>query len=324
MSVLTTHNLSVGFTSGKTTTTLMSGLNLNFGQGSLVALLGQNGAGKSTLLRAITRATSPVEGEILIDGKNIDAISQRALSRLIGLVSTDRVSAGALTVNELVSLGRQPHTGFLGRLDDGDRKIVADAIADVGITAKAGSYIAQLSDGERQKAMIAKALAQETPVIILDEPTAFLDVASRVEIMRLLHSLAHDRNKAVLLSSHDISQSLLLADELWLITRERRLIAGATEEVVMSGAMNSVFDSTAISFNSSLCDYEPRLATTASVRLVCDDAVLRRCVANALLRNGIAVSDDAPRAVTAASLRDFELSDGTRCGSVAALVDALK
>lgn len=252
-----THNLAVGYVHGRHVTTLLSGLNLSIGRGQLVALLGQNGAGKSTLLRALTCASRPLAGWIEVDGCNLGSISLRERSRLIGLVTTDRIQAGALTVTELVGLGRQPHTGFLGRLDDDDRAIVARAIASVGITAKAQAYVAQLSDGERQKAMIARALAQSTPIIVLDEPTAFLDAASRIETMQLLARLAHEQGKAVVLSTHDISRSLLLTDRLWLITRDRQVLTGPTRDMVHSEAMDRVFSSPHVVFNQEHCDYEP-------------------------------------------------------------------
>ena len=254
-SILATHNLAVGYRNGKNTVTLLKGLNLNLDQGKLVALLGQNGAGKSTWLRALTCDERPLDGSIEVNGRNLQEMSQKDRSRLIGLVSTERIQAGALTVTELVGLGRQPHTGFLGRLDDEDRVIVRQSMADAGIIGKADEYMASLSDGERQKAMIARALAQQTPIIILDEPTAFLDVASRIETMRLLQTLAHDRGKAVLLSSHDISQSLMLADELWLITTDRQVLTGTTRQLVASGAMEHLFTNRDIHFNPQILDY---------------------------------------------------------------------
>ena len=253
--ILTTHDLAVGYRNGKQQVTLLSGLDLVMEKGKLVALLGQNGAGKSTLLRALTCDERPLNGTIEVNGKDLLTMSQKDRSRLIGLVSTERIQAGALTVTELVGLGRQPHTGFLGRMDEDDRRIVRQAMVDAGIIGKADSYVASLSDGERQKAMIAKALAQETPIIILDEPTAFLDVASRIETMRLLQTLAHDRGKAVLLSSHDISQSLLLADELWLITTDRQVLTGTTQQLVADGAMDSLFNNRDIHFNPNILDY---------------------------------------------------------------------
>ena len=253
--ILTTHDLTVGYRNGSQQVALLSNLNLQLDMGKLVALLGQNGAGKSTLLRALTCDEHPLAGTIMVNGKPLDEMSQKERSRLLGLVSTERVQAGALTVTELVGLGRQPHTGFLGRLDDEDREVVRQSMADAGIIDKAGEYIASLSDGERQKAMIARALAQQTPIIILDEPTAFLDVASRIETMRLLQTLAHDRGKAVLLSSHDISQSLMLADVLWLITTDRQVITGTTSQLVADGAMERLFANRDIHFNPKILDY---------------------------------------------------------------------
>ena len=253
--ILTTHDLAVGYRNGKQQVTLLSGLDLVMEKGKLVALLGQNGAGKSTLLRALTCDERPLNGTIEVNGKDLLTMSQKDRSRLIGLVSTERIQAGALTVRELVGLGRQPHTGFLGRLDDEDRAIIQQAMTDSGIISKADEYMASLSDGERQKAMIARALAQQTPIIILDEPTAFLDVASRIETMRLLQTLAHERGKAVLLSSHDISQSLMLADELWLITIDREVVTGTTDQLVADGAMNRIFTNQSIHFNPNILDY---------------------------------------------------------------------
>ncbi len=253
--IFKTHDLAVGYRNGKNTVTLLSALNLTLHQGQLVALLGQNGAGKSTLLRALTSDERPLAGTIEINGKSLTGMSQKERSRLIGLVSTERIQAGALTVRELVGLGRQPHTGFLGRLDNEDHEIVRQAMTDAGIMGKADEYMASLSDGERQKAMIARALAQQTPIIILDEPTAFLDVASRIETMRLLQTLAHERGKAVLLSSHDISQSLMLADQLWLITTDRQVLTGTPNQLVADGAMDHLFNNRSIHFNPHILDY---------------------------------------------------------------------
>ncbi|MBQ2563756.1 MAG: ABC transporter ATP-binding protein [Muribaculaceae bacterium] len=324
MAILTTHDMAVGYGQGNKRTILLSDLNLRLEQGSLVALLGKNGAGKSTLLRALTCDSQPINGSVEIDGKPSDEISKRDLSRLIALVATERIMGGAFTIRELVALGRQPHTGFLGRLSRHDDEVVRQSLEAVGIAHKAEQHVAQLSDGERQKAMIAKALAQETPIIVLDEPTAFLDVASRIETMKLLHSLAREQNKAVLLSSHDISQSLLLADELWVIIQDREVVTGSTEQVVMSGAMDRVFDNSSILFNNDLCDYESKLPTTASVMLECDDSKLEHCVANALLRNGIDTSHGGDVTVKVLSVNDFKLPDGKVATSVKELVKLLR
>lgn len=317
--ILTTHNLTVGYRKGKRTTAILSGLNLSVATGTVVALLGRNGAGKSTLLRAITGAEKPIDGRVVIDGRDTAAMSSREMSRKVGLVSTERVAAGGLTVIELVALGRQPHTGFTGRLSASDRETVVKAIASVGMEHMARRYMAELSDGERQKVMIAKAIAQETPLIVLDEPTAFLDVASRIRTMQMLHTLARAQGKAVLLSSHDVQQSLLLADALWVITDDGQVVSGTTEEVVMSGAMSRTFADASIAFSASMCDYEAVLPTTRTVALDSPDPMLRRCIANALMRNGIAISPDSTVQIKAESLYRLE-ANGRKADSIADLV----
>ena len=254
-SLLSAVDLAVGFKRNATTVTLLGGLNLELREGSLVALLGMNGAGKSTLLRALTGDTQPLAGTLLYDGRDASSMSIIDRARFMGLVSTERVAAGGLTVTELVEMGRQPYTGFLGRLSRHDHQVVAHAIESVGMTHKANEYIASLSDGERQKCMIARALAQETPVIVLDEPTAFLDVASRIETMQLLSDLAHSQGKAVLLSSHDISQSIMKCDELWLITHDREVITGTPQHLIDSNALNRLFPSPSIRFNPTILDF---------------------------------------------------------------------
>ena len=222
--------LGIGYRNGKSITTVHKGLDFRLRCGELTCLLGANGAGKSTLLRTLAAAQPPLDGELTLLGKPISGYSERERSRTIGVVLTDKTQTGGLTVYELVALGRQPHTGFFGRLHHTDKEIIEHALYAVGILNKARRYMAELSDGERQKAMIAKALVQECPLILLDEPTAFLDVVSRIEIMTLLHRLAAEEKKAILLSTHDIEQALVLSDRLWLLTRSNGLECGVTED----------------------------------------------------------------------------------------------
>lgn len=323
MSYLTAHNLSIGYRHKNGATTVLKDLNLSLERGSLVALLGANGAGKSTLLRTITAVQPAISGTVELCGCDINNLSQRERSRIIGIVTTDRIMAGGLTVFELVSLGRQPHTGFLGRLSKTDKECVAKALSDAGIAHKAQCYVSQLSDGERQKAMIAKSLAQNTPIIILDEPTAFLDVANRFETMRLLHDLAHKHNKAVLLSSHDISQSLLLADKVWLIKSNHEVIAGNTEDLVLNGSLDNLFDSKSLQFNKSTSDFEAVLPHTMCVTLSCADNALSRCITNALMRNGVAVAQSAQIHITAHDPSNITIDDCT-AKSIAEMILKIK
>ncbi|MBO5250003.1 MAG: ABC transporter ATP-binding protein [Muribaculaceae bacterium] len=288
--ILSTSRLAVGYRNGNNTTNVLSNLDLSLRKGELVCLLGANGAGKSTLLRTLSGVQQPLEGSVHIDGKGLNSYSKKQISRLISIVYTDRTLAGALTVYELVSLGRHPYTGFLGRLDDEDHRIVSESIIAMGISHKAQDYVANLSDGERQKAMIARALAQEAPIIILDEPTAFLDVASRVETMQQLQSLAQEKNKAILLSSHDINQSLALASRLWLLRNDHTIIEGVTEDLVLAGKIDSLFENRQVTFNPLIGDFMANHNTIAAANLQCDDPILRQWITNALQRNGIGIA----------------------------------
>lgn len=283
-----------------------------------MALIGANGIGKSTLLRTLVGNQPPLEGEVSISGIRIGEISRKNLSLLLGIVNTERTQAGALTVREVVSLGRQPYTGFLGILSKNDKSIVEKAMQDAGILHKASSFLAELSDGERQKVMIAKALAQCTPIIILDEPTAFLDVASRMETMLLLHNLAHKQNKAVLLSSHDLSQSMMLADELWVVTNDQKIISGNTEDVVLSGAMDSIFASSIISFDLLQGDFCINLDSQYDIKLNCNDKILKKWIGNALKRNGYGISNDEACKNEITAISPNEITVSTAQGSIKA------
>lgn len=318
MSVLRAKDLTVGYRKGNSTSPVISGLNLSLSRGKLVALIGANGIGKSTLLRTLVGNQPPLEGEVSISGIRIGEISRKNLSLLLGIVNTERTQAGALTVREVVSLGRQPYTGFLGILSKNDKSIVEKAMQDAGILHKASSFLAELSDGERQKVMIAKALAQCTPIIILDEPTAFLDVASRMETMLLLHNLAHKQNKAVLLSSHDLSQSMMLADELWVVTNDRKIISGNTEDVVLSGAMDSIFASSIISFDLLQGDFCINLDSQYDIKLNCNDKILKKWIGNALKRNGYGISNDEACKNEITAISPNEITVSTAQGSIKA------
>ena len=298
MSILSAKNLTVGYRKGSDVSPVISGMSLELNEGRLVALIGANGAGKSTLLRTIVGSQPALEGFVTVAGKSIDEISRKELSLLLAIVNTERTHTGGLTVRELVALGRQPYTGFLGILGRNDKEIVETAMKDAGIFHKAECFTAELSDGERQKAMIAKALAQQTPIIVLDEPTAFLDVASRMETMMLLHRLAHEQNKAILLSSHDLSQSIMLADEMWVVAHDKSVLSGNTEDLVMSGAMQKVFSSSLVDFDLLQGDYCIEIEPARYVNLTCNDAVLVKWITNALKRNGFGVNNDTPQPIT--------------------------
>lgn len=257
--IISTQGISIGYskTKHRDKTCLYNNLSFDLYSGELVCILGANGAGKSTLLRTISNLQPPLAGTISLYDKEITTYSKKDLSKILGLVLTDKTSIGGLKVRELVELGRYPYTGFFGQLDSEDKEIVEKAMQDVCIIHKAESYVAELSDGERQKAMIAKSLAQECPIILLDEPTAFLDIESRIEIVNLLHYLAANKRKTILMSTHDIDLALLLADRLWLLSRENGLICGVTEDIVLSGKMDNFFNNKNVLFNKDLGNFLP-------------------------------------------------------------------
>lgn len=282
--VITASDLGIGYRTGKRVKMVHQHLTFQLYPGELTCLLGANGAGKSTLLRTLSASQPFLAGNLVLLGKPLSAYSEKERSRYIGMVLTDKTQAGGLTVYELVALGRQPHTGFFGRLRKRDHVVIAEALEAVGIAQKAQSYTAELSDGERQKVMIAKALVQECPLILLDEPTAFLDVVSRIEIMNLLHRLAVDQRKAILLSTHNIEQALVLADKLWLLSKENGLQCGVTEDLILRHRMDTLFGRPDIQFDYAHGVYYPAVDGRKQIVVeACDDTLLHWAV-NALNR----------------------------------------
>lgn len=214
-------NLSIGYLSGKRSTPVAENLCAETADGSLVCLVGVNGIGKSTLLRTIGGFQKPLAGSVTVGSgtktATVAAMTQTERSRMIGVVLTERPELARLTVYDIVGFGRAPFTGLLGTLSADDEAAVLQAMRLVGIENLAERYASALSDGECQKVMIAKALAQQTPVILLDEPSAFLDYPSKEELMRLLLRLAHDEGKTILVSSHDLDIVRRFSDSFWIM-----------------------------------------------------------------------------------------------------------
>lgn len=253
--LLSLENVCVGY-SGRPD--VVAGIEVNLREGEMVCLLGANGAGKSTLLRTIAGLQAPTSGRVVISGRDIAELTPRQIAAQVSLVYTERGVAGALTVEELVGLGRQPHTGFFGRLDKHDLEVVERSIADMGISALRHRRLATLSDGERQKAMIARALAQDSPVILLDEPTAFLDIASRLDTASLLRNAASLRGKGIVMSTHDVAGTLRMADSAWLITSDGKFEQGSIASLTESGAFDRLFADRGIGFNAAEMNFHMR------------------------------------------------------------------
>lgn len=230
MTAITTNRLTVGYRGHR----VVEDISLSLPCGRLVCLLGPNGAGKSTLLRTLCGFQPPIAGTVTISGSDITTMSAAEVARLVSVVLTDRPLTLSLTAREMVGMGRAPYTGFWGRLSDDDRRLVSEAMQTVGVDSLATRRMGQLSDGERQKVMIAKALAQHTPVIVLDEPTAFLDYPSKVAVMKTLARLAHDEGKTILMSTHDLELAAQLGDELIEIENKhiRKITADEVSRII--------------------------------------------------------------------------------------------
>lgn len=304
-----TIDLRIGYhLKGGKTKQIHDKLSLSLYPGAVTCLLGLNGAGKSTLLRTLCGFQPTLGGEIYLLGESLSRYSQSRFSLTVGVVLTDKTNAGGITVYELVSLGRHPYTGFFGQLKKQDHAIIRESLSAVGIEHKAENYVSELSDGERQKAMIAKALAQQCPLIILDEPTAFLDITSRIETMILLRKLAREQQKTILLSTHDLEQAIQLGDCLWLLAKDRPMVCGVPEDLILSGAFGSFFEKEGIRFDmqSGRLSAEPRIIPVE----IAGDPLLVYWVSNALLRNGyLPVSErDCPITINCLAPNLFDLS----------------
>lgn len=234
--MITLHNITLAYGDR----TLVENGSAEFAAGELTALVGRNGAGKSTLLRAVTAIEPPKSGEVLLYGTNAAAMPPEAIARTISFVGTEKVRIANLRCEDIVAIGRAPYTNWIGRMQAADRRIVADALQAVGMEAFAERSIDTLSDGECQRIMIARALAQQTPTIVLDEPSAFLDIPTRFEICRLLQRLAHDEGKCILFSTHDLDAAMPVCDSVAVIS-DRTITKLPADEIRRQGIIERLF-----------------------------------------------------------------------------------
>ena len=290
--------------------------------GELTCLLGPNGAGKSTLLKTLSGFLPPVAGTIMIEGRSLSDYRASDLGKVIGVVLTDKLSLQNMTAEELVALGRSPYTGFWGRLSTHDREVVDEAISLVGIGNLRHRMVQTLSDGERQKVMIAKALAQETPIIFLDEPTAFLDYPSKVEIMQLLQRLARERGKTVFLSTHDLELALQIADRVWLVDKTLGVRTGAPEDLALSGDLARFFSREGVRFDMKTGLFRIDSHPVRRMR-VSGTGPRRGMVTKALARNNIEVCDEASIPGVIEIAGDIYIYGGSKTMSIADLMSAV-
>lgn len=240
------NDITLSFGSRK----LIEHASAHFECGRMTALLGRNGTGKSTLLRAIASLGEVQGGAIEIGGRELSELSNADLARMVAFVNTERVSVEAMTAYDLVAVGRSPYTDWSGRLRSSDHEVIERSIRIAGVEHLADRYVDTLSDGECQRVMIAKALAQDTPAILLDEPTSYLDMPNRYELCTLLGRLAHDEGKCVLFSTHELDIALTLSDNIALVDTPQ-LLYMPTGEMIASGSIERLFDSPYIRFDAS-------------------------------------------------------------------------
>ncbi|MGN0033347.1 MAG: ABC transporter ATP-binding protein [Candidatus Limimorpha sp.] len=235
MEIIKTKSLSIGY--GKST--VVSGINIALNAGDMVALIGPNGAGKSTLFKTFSSHIQPVGGSIEIMGRDLSSYSPNERAKLLGIVLTERPDDMFLNVYDVVASGRYPYTGMFGKLNENDEKIIKESLDIIGIYKLIDRRFCTLSDGEKQKVMIAKSIAQNTPVIILDEPTAFLDYPSKIELLSILKTLTTEKGKAILFSSHDMELTLRYTDKLWIMAKGMPFMSGNCIEMAEKGIIKN-------------------------------------------------------------------------------------
>ena len=258
--------------------------------------MGPNGCVKSTLLRSLAGLQPILEGEIRINGLPLNKQSLKDKAQLIALVLTERVDVSNLTVYDLVAMGRNPYTDWLGNLSGEDKQKVETAIAQVHLDGYESRFLNELSDGERQRAMIAKALVQDTPVILLDEPTAHLDLPNRVEIMILLRTLAKQTNKAVILSTHELDLALQASDKLWLMSPQEGVVVGTPEDLILQNQIQTVFANQSFYFDGSTGNFVMNhTGAQRAVSLLSEgEGICTFWTERALLRNGYRLVAGSP------------------------------
>ncbi len=247
--VIIGSGLSLGYQKGTERKEVLSDLGFSLYSGQMTCLLGPNGVGKSTLLRAIMGRLDPWKGKLELKGKAISAYKNLELSRLLSVVLTEPLLPGNMTVGQLVALGRTPYLGWAGKLDKSDLEAVNLAMEATKIMYLKDELVGKISDGQRQKALIARALAQDCPVMILDEPTAHLDLVNRYEVMQLLRDIAHEQDKAILVVTHDLEIGLELGNIFWLLNCGTPMLAGTPEDLVLTGELNQLFPAKNIHFS---------------------------------------------------------------------------
>lgn len=297
-SVLYTEELTIGYKNKNAVHTVGHALDLTLRPGQFVCLLGPNGAGKSTLIKTLAGIQHPLQGKVFIEQKDIYTIRKSELARKLSLVLTDVIQTGNLDVYTVLTLGRYPYANWFGTLRETDKKIIIQAARTTGIEQHLGKQLDQLSDGERQKVMITRALVQDTPLVILDEPTAHLDLPGRVEVMRLLRTMARHTKKAIILSTHELDLALQAADTIWLMMPNQSLITGAPEDLIIDGTFEKAFRKNGFDFCRDTGTFRVNDPDEDKIIQLTGEGYTYFWTKRALEREGYRIVDDAENIVS--------------------------
>lgn len=257
-STIQLHDLSTGYRSRREEKVISQHLELAIAPGEVVMLMGPNGSGKSTLMHTMAGLLTPLSGEVIISGKPLSSLKMKELARLLSLVLTERIPAGNMSISDIVAVGRYPYTGFRGSLRPEDKAVIHEVLTACHLDGMQERLYSTLSDGEKQRVMIARALAQETPLILLDEPTAHLDLPSRLEVTTMLRTLARSLGKSILISTHELDLALGWADTIWLMDRAGEITASAPEDLILGGHIERVFGAPTLSYNKERGEFSIR------------------------------------------------------------------
>lgn len=296
MPFLKLSDITIGYPDKNRTKTVQNNLNLAADRGELIALIGKNGCGKSTLIRSISCLQPIYSGIISLDNKDLVNLKPEKRARLLSVVLTSQHSVASFNVRELISIGRDPYTGWLGSLTDRDNEIISEAMKMTYLEGFDDRNIHELSDGERQRVFIARALAQDTPLILLDEPTSHLDLPNRINILLLLQKLARNTGKTIIISTHELETAMQVADKLWLMENGKGVIVGAPEDLVLNGSFEDIFNHSSYEFDKEYGSFivQKNLDKYITTHVNKPDGLMARWTTKALSRKGYKIISDAP------------------------------
>jgi len=308
--ILSLDSIRIGYAEGRNQRVLLTPITATVRKGEMIAVIGKNGIGKSTLLRTLAGLQPSLGGDIAYNGKSRREYSRTDLARTIGYISTEIVKVSNMRVYDLVALGRFPYTNWFGKIDTHNHDIITDSIEKTGMSSLSWRFISELSDGERQKAMIARILAQDTGILVMDEPTAFLDIGSKFEILHLMHLLSQKNGKTIIFSTHDLNVAMSQADKIWLIV-DNSMVEGAPEDLMLQGAFDHLFDSSAYHYNSEYGTYSFKTENRGEIT-VSGEGIMLHYTKKALNRAGFSVSEGEGKPflkLPSASCRNWQLID---------------